>query len=311
MISWSSADIAGVEFGDDRLMVARLAGKGDGHLTLTHAGWISYNHSASARDVAAAIRTLWKESSLSTRTVCASLRSASLVMRYFKYPLMPDPELKSALELQAEEALQMSREHIVVDWHRMGISGKDGESGHVHGVLFAAPVKDVERQLEALFMAGLDPVVMDIRAMAVANLYFEIAGQRMKGPLCLVNVCPHSADVIVLPAAEGSVYPHTVLCRASTWEAAPAFLGDNVRDVLRYCEFKLDWEHVPKIVLTGSVPATPGFVNAVSAGAKLPVEVWDPLAAVRVRGGVEKRISELSGVGASLACSMGLGLRRG
>lgn len=311
MISWSTSDVAGVEFGDDRLVVTRLGGKRDGRLSLTHAGWIHYSPSAATRDIAAALRTLWKESNISTRTVCASLRSASLVMRYFKYPSMPDPELKSALELQAEEALQMAREQLVVDWHRMADSGKDAGAVHVQGILFAAPVKDVERQLEVLFMAGLDPVVLDIRAMAVANLYIEMADQQGGAPLCLVNVCPHSADVIMLPAARGAIYPHTVLCRASTWGAAPGFLGENIRDVLRYCEFKLDWERVLKVILTGGVPAGGGFLDAVAAGAKLPVEVWNPLTGMRARSAVEKKVQELQDAGMSLACSLGLSLRKG
>lgn len=311
MISWSTTNVAGVEFGDDRLVAIRLAGRAEGRLTLTHAGWTGYHPGGSERDIAHALRTLWKEVGIPTRTVCASLRSASLVMRYFKYPAMPEPELKAALELQAEEALQTSRDNLVVDWHLMEGRAKSGEAGQIQGVLAAAPLKDVERQLEALFLAGLDPVVLDIRAMAVANLFVELMDRRDKGPLCLVNVCPHSADVIVLPSTGNAIYPHTVFCRASTWEAAPGFLGENIRDVLRYCEFKLDWEHVGKVVLTGWMPSGDGFRTAVANGTRIDVETWNPLDELRSRGGLERKIAELDGDGMSLACSLGLGLRKG
>lgn len=310
MISWSMADIVGVEFGDNCLMAARLSGKGDGHLSLTHAGMKPCSPSLPERDIASALRSLWKETRMPTRTVCASLRSASLVMRYFKCPLMPDPELQSALQLQAEEALQMDRDQLVVDWHRIDRSATGVSAAQIEGVWTAAPVADVDRQLEILFMAGLDPVILDVRAMAVANLYLELNARREQESICVVNMCPHSADVIILPLS-GGVYPHTIFCRASTWGDAPGFLSENIRDVLRYSQFKLDWAKVGKVLLTGELPPDDGFADKVAAGLGLPVEKWNPLKDLRLKHGVERYLEKMEGGGMGLACCLGLGLRKG
>lgn len=310
MISWSTSDVVGVEFGDNCLMAARVTGKGDGHLSLTHAGWRKCSPSAPERDIASALRALWKESGMPTRTVCASLRSASLVMRYFKYPAMPDVELQSALQLQAEEALQMPRDHMVVDWHRVDREATENSVAQIEGVWTAAPLVDVERQLDILFMAGLDPVVLDVRAMAVANLHMVLNSGRDREQLCVVNMCPHSADVIIVPLS-GGVYPHTIFCRASTWGDAPGFLSENIRDVLRYSEFKLDWKRVRRVMLTGAVPEVAGFTETVAAGLGLPVEIWNPLPEMHLKHGVDQSMAGMEGGAMSFACCLGLGLRKG
>ena len=313
MISLSTSDIAGVNFGDSHITATRLRGKGSGPYSLTHAGWIPYDPGASEKEIASAVKSLWRKFRFPTKTVCASLRSASLVVRYFKYPAMSEDELESALELQAEEALQVPRDKLLVDWHlnRGGVTsgGVTGVGRLIEGVLAAAPAKDVDRLLSILSMAGLDPIILDVRAMAVANLYSVIADKHTDAVTCLVNLSPHSADVVVLSKV-GGIYPHTVFCRASAWTEAPSFLCENIRDVMKYSEFKLDWEPVERVVLTGEIPTDAEFVGKIQEGVRLPVERWDPLASlVRKSSGVQALLGDTSGNRAMLVPSLGLALR--
>jgi Tfp pilus assembly PilM family ATPase len=312
VISWSTSDVAGVNFGDSHITVTRVCGKPGGTLTLTHAGWVAYDPGAPEKDVTAALKRLWREARVPTRTVVASLRSAALVVRYFKYPTMPPLEVQSALRLQAEECLQIAGDQLVVD-SLVNVElpgGGSGTQAMIEGVLAAAPLKDVERLLRIAVAAGLDPITLDVRAMAVANVY-AVLGERNDDPTtCVVNLSPHSADVIILTKA-GAIYPHTVFCRATTWAEAPAFLCENVRDVMKYSEFKLDWEPVRRVILTGEVPTSDGFLTKVQEGVRLPVDGWDPLKRLNVKNRrVKEVLADRSVNPAILTSSLGLALRR-
>ena len=312
MISWSTSDIAGIHFGDSHISATRISRKGDGPYGLTHADWLPYDSGASEQVIAGAVKVLWRQSKIPTRAICATLRSSSLVMRYFKYPSMSAEELRSALELQAEEALQVPRRDLIVDWHLNRGEYSIGARGKaIEGIFFAAPVKDVDRILNILFLAGLDPIILDVRALAVANLYSVLGEKKDESALCLVNLAPHSADVMVVTKS-GSIYPYTVLCRATTWAEAPEFLCENIRDVMKYCDFKLDWEPVRRIVLTGEVPPGTEFSRKIQEGARLPVECWSPLSVLDCSAKrVKARLAGDVASGKMLGPCLGLSLRKG
>ena len=77
MISWSTSDVAGVNFGDSHITVARVRGQMGGGMEVTHAGWNTYDPGASDESIAAAVKALWRKTRLPTTTVVASLRSAA------------------------------------------------------------------------------------------------------------------------------------------------------------------------------------------------------------------------------------------
>ena len=312
MISWSTSNIAGVHLGDTHITATRVVMTGTDNPVITHAGWIPYDTSAPEKDIAGVLKGFWRSARLPTKMVCASLRSSSMVMRYFKVPAMSPAELKSALTLQAEEALQLTRDKLSVAWHVQERPKGSPLSGNpmVEGILAAAPAKDVERQLAIMTMAGLDPVIVDVRALAVANLFTLLDDHAGEASVCLVNLSPHSADVVVMRKL-GGIYPYTAFCRASTWEQSPGFLSENIRDVLKYSEFKLDWDSVKRVLLTGEVPESKEFLDQLKTDLKLPVEMWNPLQAMTVK---DQRVKDLlagSPASASLLVpSLGLAIRR-
>jgi len=312
VISWSTSDIAGIHLGDTHITASRVIQKGADTPVITHVGWVPYDAAASEKDIALALKNFWRTIRMPTKMVCSSLRSSAMVMRYFKIPAMSLAELKSALTLQAEEALQLTRDKVSVDWHIQKKAPGNPIAGNpvIEGVLAAAPVKDVERQVSILTLAGLDPVIVDVRAMAVANLFMQLDDHAGEASVCLVNMTPHSADVIVIRKL-GGIYPYTVFCRASTWEQSPGFLSENIRDVLKYSEFKLDWDSARRVLLTGEVPESGAFIEHVRKDLNVSVEVWNPLEAMTIRDHRVKELLAGSTTNASLLVpAIGLATRR-
>ncbi|MEI6788808.1 MAG: pilus assembly protein PilM [bacterium] len=312
MISWSTSDIAGIHLGDTHITAARVVLKGTELPVITHVGWVPYDAAASEKNIALVLKNFWRTIRMPTQMVCASLRSPAMVMRYFKIPAMSSAELKSALTLQAEEALQLTRDKLSVDWHVQKKAPGSLVAGNpmIEGILAAAPVKDVDRQLSILTLAGLDPVIVDVRAMAVANLFMLLDDHAGEASVCLVNMTPHSADVIVIRKL-GGIYPYTVFCRASTWEQSPGFLSENIRDVMKYSEFKLDWDSAKRVLLTGEVPESGAFIEHLRKDLNVPVEVWNPLTALTISDSRVKDALAKSTASASLLVpALGLATRR-
>lgn len=225
-------------------------------------------------------------------------------------PSLSAKELSSALRLQAEEALQLSREQLVVEWHvhQCGTAGAGGKP--ITGIFAAAPVADIERELEILNIAGLDPVILDVRAFAAVNLYSTLRHGDDGQCVCLINLSPHSADVMVRTGI-GELYPHTVYCRASTWVESPGFLADNARDVLRYCEYKLGWEPAGRVVLMGESASDPALIAGLEAVLKMGVEYWNPLAEIKIKpGALAEWLTGKCEAAGCLAPVMGMALRR-
>ena len=311
MISWSTTDIAGIEFGDTHITAARLHQRKAGAYLITHAGWVDYDPAGSPRDKAEAIKALWRQSKMPTRTVCAALRSGSLAVRPFSVPAMNGSELSSVLGLKAEEALQLPRQDLVVEWHVNGGADLIKTGTLMTGIFAAAPLKDIDAELEWLRAADLDPVILDIRALAIANLRAAFNGADADDyPLCLVNLSPHSADII-LQHAPGVIYPHTVYCRASTWDESPGFLVENIRDVMRYGEYKLGWPSSGRVVIAGQISKGSRLPREMRALLEQEVQVWEPWEeCLETSRAVDKVLSQ-EGIGNGILLpALGLALRR-
>lgn len=306
-MTWLREDVAGLDLGDAFIAAARV--KRGGGVKVTHGGVREYEGTAAEEAVAKAVRQLWSDLAMPTRTVCASLRSVSMVMRHFKWPIMSDMELSQALALQAEEALHMPRDEVEIDWH-VNASQPSPAEGYVEGTLIAVPKRDIERQLAILRLAGLYPVAFDVGAMAAANWFLDRApALQERTAVCLVCLSSFTADIAVLVGRDW-IYPHTAFCRAAAWDMATEFLAEHILEITRYFEAKLRREPVSEVVLTGQVPAAEGFISTLSAKLRRPVRVWSPLQNVTSQASrVQRRIEAAPQSAALMTTALGLALR--
>lgn len=307
---WSE-DIVGIDFADNGLVATRVAAGNPGPLRLLNAGWVQVDPAASDRDWAAALRQLWRTAGLKTRTVCASLRSRSALLRYFRYPALDPVELASALGLEAEDSLQLPREEIALDWHLsrpLPLSGTKVRSD-VEGLLVAVPRKHLEQQLHILRLAGLFPVAVDAAPAALANLHAAVApdaGER--AAVCLLQLAAHRADIAVVFGEQG-LYARTLYPRGDSWEASLGPLMEGVQDALKYYVFKLGGQTVRRLLVGGTLPAQADFLAGLQQKAGVPVEKWDPAARL-VPGSAHVRRLLAEAGRPPLETSLGLALRR-
>ena len=302
-------DVAGIDIADGTITASHVNRTGRGVVELRHAGWTTYDPGISDRGLASAVRGLWRQCGMPTTTVCSCLRSHSLAFRHFKYENITSEELAPALWLQGEETLQMPRRDIAMDWRLNPGTPSGGKT--TEGLLLAASKQAVDRQLDILAMAGLYPVILDVGSMAIGNLFLELnPGSVPQEPLCLMSLSPHAADVAILCDRE-RIYPHTITFQAATGQASLPYLCENIADVLKHYQYKLRRDPVKRLVVTGQTPEPERLSAAFQERIGLPVDVWDPLPRLEVRGsGLARRLAADKSVGPLLATSLGLALRR-
>ncbi|MDH3981995.1 MAG: pilus assembly protein PilM [Kiritimatiellaceae bacterium] len=276
----SRENIAGINIADGVISAARMVRRGRRKIVLTHAGWTEYAPDASDEEIILAIRKLWKQTRMPTRTVCNGLHTRSLCLKYFKYPDLAPRELTSALNLEAEESLQLPPEEIALDWHlnRPKNDPYTQLGEQLHGILVAVAKKEVNRQLNLLKLAGLVPVITDVGCTSLCNLFLALRGEKVNegNAVCVVNLSRFNADISIL-YNDHYIYPRTIISRSAEWSSKVQYLIENISDALLYYHVKVDKTPVTHLVLTGFVPNDPDFVEQVHDTIGLPTEVWNPL----------------------------------
>jgi len=306
-------NIAGINIGDGFVSVSRIVRRGRKKIMLTHGGWMEYAPDASDAEIIQVIRRLWKKAGMPTRTVCVGLHSRSLCLKYFKYPDLSQMELVSALKLEAEEALQLPPEQIMLDWH-LNRPRNDPYTQHgeqLQGILVAVAKEQVVRQMNLLKKARLLPVMMDVGCTSLCNLFLTLRGDSVnrENAVCVVNLSRYTADISIL-YNEHYIYPRTIISRSADWESKVQYLIENISDALLYYHVKVDKTPVNRLVLTGFVPDSPEFLGQVHDTIGLPTEVWNPLKDKNFLMANSIKSSKGDDVVAPLmATSLGLGLR--
>lgn len=305
--------VAGVDISDGGVAVAYVVPRRDGGLDVTHAGYAEIPGAAKDADIADVVRGLWRSSGMPTCTVASSLNSGSLLLQYFHYKDLTAEETRSALRLEAEESLQIPAKDILFDWHVMAQRGetKGARTSASEGVLVAAPRAAVDQHLAVLSGAGLYPVILDVGALAVCNLWLHLSDGRAPDDVVFaVNLTRQSAHLVIL-AADGRAYPRTIVCGSGDWDTSIDHLVDNITGQEEYSESKLGMPPVRRILLTGSIPGGGAFQEKLGRRLAHPVEGWTPMAEERVT--VSRRARQLKtdpDLARRMTVSLGLAMRR-
>ena len=299
--------ISGLNIEEDYISAACLSFEDNGGMKIENMGWIENQSGLSNRATANLIRRLWRKSRIATNTVAFSLRSPSIVMKHFKYPSLTNEELESALRLEAEQAFQRPQEELFIDWHlyHQTLSSQKGQDQE--GVLVAAPKEIVDRHLLILKMAGLYPIILDAGCMAMSNLFLKLKDDYKNKVICLVNINSHSADFAIL--SEGPyIYPRNVYSSSLPWHERAASLIEEINNILRYHQFKLQHQGVEKLVFTGQGSFDKKFQDELRKNIGLVYEFWNPLNDIAFKKSMNKQ--ELETYGPIMAASIGLAMRK-
>ena len=117
--------------------------------------------------VAEALKALWSSAKFSTRNVSVGVASRRVVVRQVDLPAMPRNELHAALPFLVQDFIPMPVDSALLDMHVLEEIVSPAGAPMLRGLLVAASREMVEQTLEAVRLAGLKPVSVDLTPFAV------------------------------------------------------------------------------------------------------------------------------------------------
>lgn len=168
----SRADAAGLEIGTSALKVVDLkAGKPPSLAALGSRpmppGLVQDDQVVDPQGLANEIKALFEEAGVKRRFVVTAVNNRSAITRNISVPKMTMAELDEAIKWEAERYIPFPIDEVVLDYYVLDNPADIPEGGQLEVIIAAARIDLVTQQVDYLKLAGLEPVVVDIKPFAL------------------------------------------------------------------------------------------------------------------------------------------------
>ncbi|NDY71690.1 protein PilM [Desulfobacter hydrogenophilus] len=119
--------------------------------------------------VAEIIRSLFQSQKIKEKNVALSTGGNSVVIKTISTSKVPDEELHRNIRAEAEQYIPYDIDDVNIDYQILGDSEHSVEQMNV--LLVAVRQDLVDEYVELIHMAGLNPVIIDVDAFALQNVY--------------------------------------------------------------------------------------------------------------------------------------------
>jgi type IV pilus assembly protein PilM len=293
--------------------------------------------------VADAIRRLFDSRQIRTKEVAASLSGSAVIVKKITLPLMSDAKLAESIAWEAEQYIPFDIQDVNLDYHVLDRSNGDGRN--TMDVLLVAAKKDkIADYTGVISQAGRTPVVVDVDAFALQNVYEVNYGVHDGAVVALLDIGA-SATTINILSGEQSVFtrdlsiggrayadalqrelnvPASAAEQLKRGSDADGVSADEARPVLRavtenvmleiektfaFYKSTTSSERIDRIFVSGGASRSEGFSDALAERFKVPVDMLDPFKKVSFDS--RKLGADVDEAGATAAVAVGLALRRG
>jgi type IV pilus assembly protein PilM len=290
------------------------------------------------------IRQLISKHRVKTKEAVVSVSGNSVIIKRINLPAMTMEELEESIHWEAEQYIPFDINDVNIDVQILDNASDD--PGQMEVLLVAARKELVNEYQSLIQQAGLRPVVVDVDAFAVANM-FELAYDIEPSSIALVNVGASNVNIHVVK--EGvSMFTRDIgmggrqfteeiqrTLNISYEDAELMKVGDPEKDdravvpeeienvmvsvgeslateIQRSLDFYLSTAAdggLSRIYLSGGAARTPGLARAISRHTSLPCEVVDPFRRIQID---EREFKEgyLEDIAPQTAVVVGLAIRR-
>ncbi len=290
------------------------------------------------------IRELVQQQRVKTRQVVASVSGNAVIIKRVTLPQMSEDELEESIQWEAEQYIPFDINDVNIDVQIL--PGTADDPGQMDVLLVAARKELVNEFQSIIAQAGLKPMVVDVDAFAIANM-FELNYDLPDETVALVNIGASNVNIHILRGGVsaftrdvgigGRQFTEEIqrTLNISYEEAESMKIGDDEADaaavvpeeiervlasvgenlateVQRSLDFYLSTSSdvgISAIYLSGGAARTPGLVRAIERQTGLPVEIADPLRQIQVD---ERAFNPafLNDISPQAAVVVGLALRR-
>ena len=263
--------------------------------------------------VVEAIRELLISQKVTTKEVVISVSGSSVIIKRVSVADMTDEELAESIKWEAEQYIPFSIDDVNVDFQKLGAGVVEGQAD----VLLVAVKKDkINDYVNLVKEAGLEPVVMDVDAFALANMY-ELNYTIEEGTTALLNIGASVMNINILKdgvsiftrdiTVGGNRYTEALqrdfgftiedaekVKRGEEVEGADqeqlagvmsSVTDDIVAETQRSFEFfrsTTGSDKVSRVLVSGGCARIGNFITVLSERLEVPVEVVDPFKKIKI-----------------------------
>lgn len=336
----------GLDIGTHSIKVVQLSGSSDtpsfitaGLLPTPNNAFISES-SEDQQALAESIKNLLKEARITTNRVVTALPESQIFTRVVEMPQLSKQEMESAIDYEAEQYVPIPISEVRLTWQVISSRVGPDKKTIMDVLLVAAPKNLIEKYLNILKTAGLNPVSLETETTAVIRaLVQRIAGS----PTTLVvSIGASTTDLTIVSdfqikftrsIATGGMalargvandlgfeldqaieYMKTYGLDATQLEGKvmqaikPVFdvIVNEIRRAIAYYTGKHPDKPVKRVVLAGGTAKLPGMVIYLAEALGLEVQIGNPWDGIALPPGMSQKLIE---EGTSYSVAVGLALK--
>jgi type IV pilus assembly protein PilM len=341
--------LVGVDIGATSIKVCQLKESRKGY-SLQRYGYcvlepqtIVDRHVMNAQAVVDGLQRIFSDNKIKLRDVALSVSGQSVISRKITVPIMTSAELDEQIQWEAENHIPFDIKDVNVDYE---ILRRRPEAGQMDLLLVAAKRDEINDYVQIARQAKLKPVVVDIDAFTIQNLFEYNRGLPPDQTFAIINVGATQASINIISrgtsaftrdiANGGNFLSEQIVkqvgvpfeqaedlkCQASQAQAASALPArvfqviDSVSDTIageiqRSLDFFLATsgeERIWRVYLTGGTANLPQLAAAIERRSRVGVEVIQPLERIPVEKDVDQQA--LAVRAGQLSVALGLAMRK-
>lgn len=317
----------GLDIGSKTIKIVELAKEGD-VWKLVASGIAGFNGQRPAHanddkelaDIAAAVKKLYAEASISGKEISIALPESQVFTRTVKFPLLTDQEIESAIKWEAEQYIPIPLDEAIIQ-HQIFERHEQTNPPEVVVLLVAAPRTLVEKYTKAVQLAGLNPVGVETELLSLVRSLAPAKGVAMlidfgagstdiaiskDGKLAFSRSIPTAGEAFTRAVAQnlGVAYQ-----QAEEYKKAyglsekqlegkikgalnPVFgmVSDEIKKAIHYYQTEEKGEAPTSVIISGGTAGMPEALSSLSKLLGLEVVIGNPFANIVVDPEVAKSI---------------------
>lgn len=335
-----SRPLIGMDIGESSIKLAVVSKKG-GKLSLDYAEVLPIRPSngdlSSESEKIMGLKSLFSRSVFKKQPVIMNYIGKPPLIRYLKFPEMPENELAEAVQWEAKKVISEPLESKVIDY---AILHKTADAGKIYFevILVAVDKSDISEGLEVVRKAGVFPSLMDVNPLALLKvvelnhsnevgqdlIFIDIGSAKMEINICRDGVLRFTRQI----NRGGNDISHAIMEKrsisfeeAETLKKEEGLAGFEMEGVIKEevdrlileVQRSIDYYRtqfrdvlLKKIILMGGTPLMSGFRDYFETQFDFPVVLENPFSSMT---GPSSLLKQLNPVSSIWTASIGLALR--
>ncbi len=287
------------------------------------------------------IRDLIKSFKIRTKEVVTSVSGHSVIVKKINLPVITEDELAESIQWEAERYIPFDASDVNIDFQILGAN--EGNDELMDVILVAAKKDIINDYLSVLLEAGLTPVIVDIDAFALENMYQANYPMKRGEIVALVDIGANVMNINVMKDGisaftrdvfKGGSYITEEIQKHlhidheeaealkvgskiddskqgaidSILKTASSDFASEIAQSLDYFQKTSD-QKADKLFISGGCAKIEGLSKVIEAQVGVPVEVVDPFQNIEITK-KELSLDYINDISPMMAVGVGLALRR-